>query len=345
MAADDQRPARRRPPSPNAPPGDAPPHDAPPHDARPRDAAPRSGPPRNLAASVRHRLTQIARQNGEDFHLVLTRYGLERLLYRLARSPHGEAFVLKGACLFQLWSNHPHRPTRDLDLLGHGEASIEQFEAIFRQVCDQPVAADGLEFLADRVRGESIKDEDQYQGIRLRVDARLANARLPLQVDIGFGDAITPGPIDVEYPTLLDFPSPLLRAYPRETVVAEKFQAMVTLGMANSRMKDFFDLWTLAREYAFDGASLCAALRATFARRETLLPVAPPLALTSVFASDKPKQTQWRAFLRKGKLVSDPIELPEVIGVLEPFLMPPMQALGAARPFTRQWLPGGPWHA
>jgi len=293
---------------------------------------------------VRHRLTRIARANGEDFHLVLTRYGLERLLYRLARSPHGEAFVLKGACLFQLWSNHPHRPTRDLDLLGRGEGSVERFAGIFRDVCRQPVAADGLEFLADRVRGESIKDEDQYQGIRLRVDARLANARLPLQVDIGFGDAITPGPIDIDYPTLLDFPAPSLRAYPRETVVAEKFQAMVTLGMANSRMKDFFDLWTLARQYAFDGATLAAALRATFARRQTNLPAAPPLALTPVFALDKPKQTQWRAFLRKGKLTGDPVELPEVIGVLAPFLMPPLRAVSEGRPFASQWLPGGPWN-
>lgn len=320
MAAEEKRLARRKPSAPIA-------------------------APRNLAASVRHRLTQLARDNGEDFHLVLTRYGLERLLYRLARSPHGEAFVLKGACLFQLWSDQPHRPTRDLDLLGRGAGTIAECEAVFRQVCDQPVANDGLEFLSDRVRGASIKEEDQYQGIRLRIDARLANARLPLQVDIGFGDAITPGPIEIEYPTLLDFPSPLLRAYPRETVVAEKFQAMVTLGMANSRMKDFFDLWTLAREYAFDGRTLCAALRATFARRHTALPAAPPLALTSVFARDKPKQTQWRAFLRKGKLASDPIELPAVISLLEPFLMPPIQALSTARPFPSHWPPGGPWRA
>ncbi len=304
---------------------------------------PRSVPARNLAASVRQRLTQLARANGEDFHLVLTRYGLERLLYRLARSPHAEAFVLKGACLFQLWSDQPHRPTRDVDLLGHGEGTIEQFETIFRQICQQPVEPDGLEFLSDRVRGTSIKDEDQYQGIRLRVDARLANARLPLQVDVGFGDAITPGPIGIKYPTLLDFPSPFLSAYPRETVVAEKFQAMVVLGMANSRMKDFFDLWTLANEYSFDGATLHAALQATFTRRRTAPPMSPPLALTPTFSQDKPKQTQWRAFLRKGKLTSERIDLPEVIEVLEPFLMPPTASLSEGRPFSGRWSPGGPW--
>ena len=300
---------------------------------------------RNLAASVRDRLTQLARANGEDFHLVLTRYGLERLLYRVARSPHANLFVLKGACLFQLWSNHPHRPTRDLDLLGHGDGSITQFESIFREVCEQPVEPDGLEFLSDDVRGDSIKDEDQYQGIRLRIEARLANARVPLQVDIGFGDAITPGPIDIEYPTILDFPSPTLRAYPRETVVAEKFQAMVTLGMANSRMKDFFDLWTLACEYPFHGPSLQAALRATFDRRQTALPERPPLALTNTFAGDRPKQTQWRAFLRKGKLTAEPIALPAVIQVLAPFLMPPSAAIRAGRPFPMHWPPSGPWEA
>lgn len=298
---------------------------------------------RNLAASVRHRLGQIARANGEDFQLVLTRYGLERLLYRLACSPHADTFVLKGACLFQLWSDQPHRPTRDLDLLGHGAGSISQYEGIFRQVCDQPVPADGLEFLSDRVRGESIKDEDQYQGIRLRVDARLANARLPLQVDVGFGDAITPGPIEIDFPTLLEFPAPSLRAYPRETVIAEKFQAMVTLGMANSRMKDFFDLWTLAREYAFDGGTLGAALQATFLRRQTPLPIRAPLALTPVFAQDRAKQTQWRAFLRKGNLMPAAVELPELIELLAQFLMPPLQTLGQARPFAGQWPPGGPW--
>jgi predicted nucleotidyltransferase component of viral defense system len=338
MAADGPRPTNRM-----SPDGKAPLRKTSLRDDLSRTGNSPRAQPRNLAASVRQRLTQIARDNGEDFHLVLTRYGLERLLYRLTRSPHAETFVLKGACLFQLWSDQPHRPTRDLDLLGRGEGTIEHFETIFRQVCEQPVEADGLEFLSDRVRGMSIKDEDQYQGIRLRVDARLANARLPLQVDVGFGDAITPGPIEIEYPTLLDFPSPSLRAYPRETVIAEKFQAMVVLGMANSRMKDFFDLWTLAREYAFDGATLRAALQATFARRQTTPPTSPPLALTSVFALDKPKQTQWRAFLRKGKLANELTALPDVIGLLEPFLMPPTQAISAGRPFSDQWLPGGPW--
>ncbi len=324
------------------------PDQLPPGQTEPRPTEPRVGrakrpTPRNLAASVRQRLTQLARDNGEDFHLVLTRYGLERLLYRLACSPHAASFVLKGACLFQMWSDLPHRPTRDLDLLGHGRGAIESFEKIFQDVCRQPVEADGLEFLSDQVRGNSIKDEDLYQGIRLRINARLANARLPLQVDVGFGDAITPGPVHVDYPTLLGFPAPSLRAYPRETVVAEKFQAMVALGMANSRMKDFFDVWTLASKFHFDGPALAAALHATFDRRQTELPAEAPLALTPTFALDRPKQTQWRAFLRKGKLIDEAVSLPDVVGLLEAYLLPPMQAVRTGTPFRKQWLPGGPW--
>ena len=296
-----------------------------------------------MTASVRQRLLHYAREHGEDFQYILTRYGLERLLYRLSRSSHADIFVLKGAVLFQLWSNQPHRPTRDLDLLGHGEPSADRFEQLFRDVCSVFVDDDGLAFLNERIRAEQIKEEDEYQGIRLRIDARLGNARIPLQVDIGFGDVITPGTTDVVYPTLLDQPAPLLRAYPRETVVAEKFQAMVMLGIANSRMKDFFDLWTLAQRFEFDGRTLCQAIQATFARRQTPLPSASPLALIPEFANDRNKQVQWRAFLRKGNLLDAAIELPNVTAALEPFLMPPTLALAEKREFVLRWPPGGTW--
>lgn len=179
--------------------------------------------PRDLAASVRQRLMNLSRERGEDFQLVLTRYGLERLLYRLAQSPHASEFVLKGAALFQLWTGQLHRSTRDLDLLGKGEPSTDRLRQLFQNFCSLSVADDGLMFLTAAIQAEQIKDEDEYQGIRLRIDARLGNARLLLQIDIGFGDAITPGPLVVTYPALLEFPAPQLNAYPRETVVAEKF--------------------------------------------------------------------------------------------------------------------------
>lgn len=294
--------------------------------------------PRDLAASVRQRLMNLSRERSEDFQLVLTRYGLERLLYRLAQSPHASEFVLKGAALFQLWTGQPHRSTRDLDLLGKGEPSTDRLRQLFQNVCSLSVADDGLMFLTDAIQAEQIKEEDEYQGIRLRIEARLGNARLPLQIDIGFGDAITPGPLVVTYPTLLEFPAPQLNAYPRETVVAEKFQAMVKLGMANSRMKDFYDVWTLARQFDFDGNGLSAAIRATFQRRQTALPTSTPLALTTEFSGDRQKATQWNAFLRKGKLIESPPPFAEVVTLLASFLMPPTQALVSNAPWDLRWV-------
>ena len=296
--------------------------------------------PGNLAASVRQRLMNLSRERGEQFQLVLTRYGLERLLYRITQSPHAGQFVLKGAALFQLWTGQPHRSTRDLDLLGRGEPSTDHLRQLFQNICSLTVTDDGLTFPTDAVAAEQIKEDDVYQGIRLRIDARLGNARIPLQIDIGFGDAITPGPQAVTYPTLLDFPAPQLNAYPRETVVAEKFQAMVQLGMANSRMKDFYDVWTLARQFEFDGIGLCAAIRATFQRRQTELPAITPLALTPEFSTDRNKATQWSAFLRRGRLIEAPPPLKEIVALLALFLMPPTLALVSNQSWNRTWIPG-----
>jgi hypothetical protein len=260
--------------------------------------------PKNMAASVRARLTDLARKQHEDFQLVLTRYAIERLLYRLTRTAHATEFVLKGAMLFQLWADSPHRPTRDLDLLGRGDPSVERLAVVFKAVCAAAVEDDGLAFDPD---------------------------------------AVTPGPVTVQYPALLDLPAPELAAYPRETVVAEKFQAMASLGIANSRMKDFFDLWVLARSFAFAGPVLADAIRATFARRKTPVPAAPPLALTAEFGTDKGKTTQWAAFLKKGKLDAGGAGLVDVCGFLAGFLMPPALALAAGAAFDRTWPAGGSW--
>jgi Nucleotidyl transferase AbiEii toxin, Type IV TA system len=256
--------------------------------------------PRNMAASVRARLADLARKEHEDFQLVLTRYAIERLLYRLTRTEYATEFVLKGAMLFRLWADQPHRPTRDLDLLGRGDPSVDRLAAVFRAVCGATVEDDGLLFDPAAVTAGKIKEDQEYEGVRVECVVRLGQARIDLQVDVGFGDAITPGPVTVQYPALLDLPAPELAAYPRETVVAEKFQAMVMLGIANSRMKDFFDLWVLARSFAFAGPTLADAIRATFVRRKTPVPAAPPLALTAEFGTDRGKVTQWAAFLKKG---------------------------------------------
>jgi hypothetical protein len=209
-----------------------------------------------MAASVRTRLSILAKKNKEDFQFVLTRYAIERLLYRLSKTVHADEFVLKGAMLFQLWTDRAHRPTRDLDLLGRGDPSLDRLTKIFRHVCEVAVEDDGLTFAADEVSVGRIKEDQEYEGVRVGCVARIGRARIDVQVDIGFGDAITPEPEKVQYPGLLDLPVPEVAVYPRETVVAEKFQAMVMLGIANSRMKDFFDLWILARLFTFEGAIL-----------------------------------------------------------------------------------------
>jgi predicted nucleotidyltransferase component of viral defense system len=298
--------------------------------------------PRNLAASVRHRLTDLARKQSEDFQLVLTRYVIERLLYRLSRSPYRDQFVLKGAMLFQVWTKQIHRPTRDLDLLGRGEPSLDALTQIFRDICGLEGEDDGLTFDPATVSAERIKEDQEYEGVRVGCRAQLGQARIDLQVDVGFGDAVVPRPASITYPAMLDFASPVLQAYPRETVVAEKFQAMVMLGIANSRMKDFFDLWTLANAFAFDGTSSSRAIRATFKRRKTALPTAPPLALTAEFGADVAKVRQWEAFIRKGKLDAA-VTLEQVCAFLNGFLMPPTLALDEGEEFHKVWLPAGPW--
>jgi predicted nucleotidyltransferase component of viral defense system len=226
---------------------------------------------KNPAASARDRLLVLARERGEDFQLLLTRYGLERLLYRLTHSPHYDRFVLKGAMLFILWSGNPHRPTRDVDFLGSGDSNEAALLKVFRDLCAMPDQEDGVTFDPETVRIAPIRDDTEYGGMRVTLTGRLAGARIPIQADIGFGDAVTPKAVEMEYPTLLGGPAPRLWTYPRETVIAEKYQALVSLGMANSRMKDFYDLWVMARDFDFQGESLATAIGNTFARRRTEL--------------------------------------------------------------------------
>ena len=299
---------------------------------------------KNTAASVRDRLLALARERGEDFQLLLTQYGLERLLYRLSQSSYRDRFILKGAMLFLLWGDQPHRPTRDVDFLGFGDNSEAGLQAIFRELCGIPVEDDGLTLIAESVQVETIRDETEYGGIRVRLFGDLAGARVPIQADIGFGDVVTPEAKEAEYPTLLGNPAPHLRVYPRETVVAEKYQALVNLGMANSRMKDFYDLWVIAREFDFDGQTLSEAIHNTFSCRQTPLPEHTPSGLSPGFYEDSRKSTQWNAFVRKGMLVTSPPSLTEICLFLETFLVPPTQALTQDRDFRAKWKPGGPWH-
>lgn len=297
----------------------------------------------DLTRSIRDRLLNQAKARNEEFQNFLMRYGLERWLYRLSQTPHQERFVLKGAMLFAIWSDDPHRPTQDLDLLGFGNSSISELEAVFREVCSVAAEEDGLQFQTDSVKGRAIREENIYDGVRLTLKAMLGKAMIPLQIDVGFGDAVTPEPELIEYPVMLDLPAPQLRAYRRETVIAEKFSAMVQLEMRNTRLKDFYDLWALASAFEFEGKMLSEAVRATFARRGMPLPAETPVALTVEFSGAPFKQNQWRAFVRRGKLQGGETSLEEIVALLHEFLTPVVEALNQGAILRKQWKPGGPW--
>lgn len=301
-----------------------------------------SRPPKNIAVSVRARLTGRARARRENAQLLMTRYVIERLLYRLSLSPHRDRFVLKGAMLFSLWAEAPYRATGDLDLLALGENAPDRLAAVFQEILTVRVEDDdGVVFRPETLRAAAARAEDEYAGVRLDFIAELAGARLPMHVDIGFGDAITPGALEIEYPSMLEQPAAHLRAYPPETVVAEKFQAMVELDMLNTRLKDFYDLWAIAGTFDFAGEILARAIESTFARRRTPLPHDMPAALTPAFADEK--QGQWAAFLRRTEIALAPEPLAAIQARIADLVMPPVLALGQGERFAARWRPGGPW--
>jgi hypothetical protein len=280
-----------------------------------------------------------------DPNLVLARFAIERFLYRLSRSTHADRFVLKGALLMLVWLGETIRPTRDADLLGSGDLSERSLTNIIEEVCTLRVEPDGLEFVPATVRVVPIRREDAYGGMRATLWGHLGKGRIRVQIDVGIGDAVTPEPEWLDYPGLLDFPRPRLRAYRPETTIAEKLHAMVVLGEANSRMRDFFDVFSLAERSRFDGRPLADAVRATFARRRTPVPGVLPLALTSEFAALSTKQVQWQGFLRKNGLASVPVELAAVVAQIAAFLEPVLAAAYQAASFDYRWPPVGPWKA
>lgn len=293
------------------------------------------------AQSILARLKNKAQDEGVEYQQILTRYGLERMLYRLSQSRHVDSFLLKGAMLFNLWFDMPHRPTRDVDLLGFGSYGLEALVLIFREVCEIH-ADDGIVFDAKTVKSAEIRKESNYEGVRVTFLGLIDNVRCPIQIDIGYGDAVIPEADQVEYPVLLnDMPQPALLAYPRYTVVAEKTEAMIKLAMANTRLKDFFDLWILSTYADFDGTMLQHALVATHTRRRTALD-SDPVGLSDAFAGDPAKQTQWNAFVRKNKLNAP--DLLSVVATLRHFLLPVLDASSKGENFNQRWLAKGPWH-
>jgi hypothetical protein len=297
----------------------------------------------NLAASVLARLLNRAKHTGDDYQTVLTGYCFERFLYRLGLSGVRDRFVLKGAMLLGIWSDRPYRATRDLDLLHLGDNSIAAIHEDLRAACATPAPADAVVFDADHIGIEPIRVEDEYAGTRATLPASCGTARLVLQIDMGVGDSVWPAPGLSTFPVLLDLPAPEVLTYPREAVVAEKFEAMVALGDRNSRIKDFFDLHYLASRFEFDRATLTEAVRRTFARRGTPIPTDEPIGLTPSYWKNPSRPAQVRAFAKRAGLAV-PAEAGEgFVPVLGSFLLPVLADLRRSTPREGVWHPGGPW--
>lgn len=269
---------------------------------------------KNIGASVRTRINNKAKEDKVNTLFLLTRYALERMLYRLSVSEHRDSFLLKGALLFDLWYDVPLRPTRDIDLLGFGMAEIPHLLKVFEDLCAIEVE-DGINFEATSIKAEEIRKEANYSGTRVTLIGTIDGAKCTVQIDVGYGDAVTPSPVMATYPVMLkDMPAPELRVYPQYTVIAEKFQAIVSLGMANSRMKDYFDLWVLLRNATLDSAILEQAVQATFKRRGTALQTDTPVGLSDQFSLDKSRVDLWDAFVGRNKLKAE--SLPDTVTYL-----------------------------
>jgi len=299
------------------------------------------GPIKNMAASVRQRLTNAAKAENRRFGDVMQFYALERWLFRLSQSQYRDRLILKGSLLFVVWKIPATRPTRDIDLLGRLKNDLEYIRAAVAEVCRARVDDDGLMFDPETVTTERIAEDADYQGVRATFQATLGNARIPMQIDIGFSDIITPAPMAINYPTILDYPSANLLAYNRETVIAEKYEAMVKLGEINSRMKDFFDVATLAACFDFQGKELAAAILATFAHRQTAI-LPKPVCFSGQFARDAARAAQWKAFVRRSVIVGAP-EFPAVIEDVRNFLQPIASKLANNEPFDQHWDRGATW--
>ena len=296
---------------------------------------------KNITASVRHRLVNKARNDHRPFAELLQYYAMERFLYRLSISEYKEYFILKCALMLRAWEAPMARPTRDIDLLGKFDNDVETITQLIKDICilDSPID-DGVNFDTDSLKGILIKEDADYEGVRVVFIAYLGTARVNMQIDIGFSDAVFPQPKIATYPTLLDFPAPTLLSYRMETTIAEKFEAMVHLGILNSRMKDFYDIWLLARQFKFDGAVLQQAISKTFSKRN--MRITPEIeAFSDEFAIEK--AIQWTAFRNKLKMESIPAEIQTVVAVLQTFLLPIMKACSQKETYTKKWIPESDW--
>ena len=296
--------------------------------------------PKNIAASIRQRLLNHAKNDSRPFNEVLQYYGMERFLYRLSLSPYSQQFILKGALMLRIWNALESRPTMDIDMLGKTRNEEDSIVTQINTILSMDVIEDGLIFNPDTIQAERITEDADYQGIRVRFTGALETAKIHMQLDIGFGDIVYPQPEESTLPTLLDLPAPKLLAYSRESAIAEKFEAMVKLGAINSRMKDFYDIWMLSRQYSFNSAQLAEAIRLTFNQRSTKLPVEVE-AFTAPFINAK--QIQWTAFRKRLQQDHVPAEFNEVVLSVSKFLIPILHTLSNKESAPKAWIIHGQW--
>jgi predicted nucleotidyltransferase component of viral defense system len=297
---------------------------------------------KNIAASVHQRLLDKAKESSRPFNELLQYFAIERFIYRLSKSPYEDRFILKGALMFSAWCGPASRPTMDIDLLGKIDNRLEVITAAIKDACQMDVEADGISFNAETVEAFRITEDAEYEGVRVRIHGNLGNARVSIQIDIGFGDVIVPNPRTVSYPAILDFPAPELKGYTMESTIAEKFQAMVKLGVLNSRMKDFYDIWILSRTFDFKGEILAEAVEKTFANRKTPINLNAAIFDPS-FGKDGNKNVQWQGFIRKTKLNNAPESFEEVMAVVKLFLEPLAESIVERGAFNSNWTAPGPW--
>ncbi len=298
---------------------------------------------KNIESSVKGRLQNKAKETNRPYAEVLQYYGMERFLYRFSQSDDAGQFILKGALMFTVWNIPERRTTVDIDFLARFDNQVKNIESVIRDVCQMKVPADGLVFDAKTVKGQRIKEDADYAGVRVKFFGFLEKSKIPMQIDFGFGDVITPQPSTIDYPTILNFPAPHLQGYTFESVVAEKFEAMIKLGLLNSRMKDFYDIWLMSRQMNFEGVKLAAAIKATFDHRKTLLPIQTQLFADEIYDEKSDRSAMWKAFLRMKQIKTAPASLDEVARAIEDFLLEPVKSIMTGKEQGLKWHAPGPW--
>ncbi|MBN1274610.1 MAG: nucleotidyl transferase AbiEii/AbiGii toxin family protein [Candidatus Aminicenantes bacterium] len=298
---------------------------------------------KNIKASVRARLQNKAKEENRPFSEVLQYYGMERFLYRVSQSKYADKFVLKGALMFMVWHMPERRTTLDIDFLSQYDNKIDSIEKMIRDICKINVVSDGLIFDSKNVKGQRIKENVDYEGVRVKFVGLLERSRIPMQIDIAFGDSIYPKPKMIEYPVILDFPKPKLKGYPAESIISEKFESVIKLGLLNSRMKDFYDIWLMMRQFDFNGSRLVGALKRTFKQRKTAFPQGKPLFAEEIYDDKSDRLPLWKAFLKKAEIKFAPKKLSVTAKAIEKFLFKPLVAINKDEKFNAKWKAPGPW--